>query len=89
MMTSVEDLAHVHRVGTAPALRGRDQRRNQRPFGIGEVARVAQAAPVTGCAMVRVPHGAPPRIRGAEERITTDSSDSSSFRNGTERLVRK
>src|SRR6185369_16885090 len=53
-------------------------------FGIGEVARVAQAAPVTRRAMVRVPHRAPPRIRdGAEQGITSDSNDSISFRSGS------
>jgi hypothetical protein len=34
--------------------------------------------------MLGLPHGAPRVDSGANQRITTDSSDSTSFRNGTE-----
>src|SRR3712207_5288910 len=53
---AIHDLAHHHRATASAALGGSDQRCDQRPLGIRQVARVAQLiAPVT------VPIGRRPR----------------------------
>ena len=55
----VQNLAHIHVARPAAALGRRDHRLDQRPFGIGQIARIAQAATVGGAAMFRRPHRAP------------------------------
>jgi hypothetical protein len=79
----VEHLAQVYRPRTPAAFGRPDQRRNQRPFGIGQIARVAQSAPIRSGTMLGLPHGAPRVDSDAAHKITTDSSDSTSFRNGS------
>src|SRR5687767_8845655 len=76
----VEHLAHVDRPRTPAAFGRPDQRRNQRPFCIGQIARVAQSVPIRSGTMLGIPHGSPRVDSGAAHEITTDSSDSTSFR---------
>src|SRR6188472_3234284 len=72
----VDHLAHVHRPLVASALGSRDHRRNQRPFLIGQVARIAQLAAVVASAVLVGPHPKAPANRSRCKRITTDSADS-------------
>jgi hypothetical protein len=76
----VEYLADVHRARPPAALGRTDQRRHQRPFGIGQIARVAQAASIRGRSMVRLPQQAPLPDSGAAHGITTGSRDATSSR---------
>src|SRR5829696_6589412 len=52
----VQHLAHIHPTPAAAALGGRDERLGQRPLGIGEVARVAQARTTMGLPLLHRPH---------------------------------
>src|SRR5215213_3708837 len=79
----VEDLTNVHCSRAAAALGRTDQRSHQRPFGLRQITLVTQAAPVGGRSMFRLPHGGTSES-GAVQGITSDSRDSSSFRNGSE-----
>src|SRR5215472_12514348 len=55
----VQNLANIHLAPPAAALGRRDRRLDQRPLGIGQITRVTQATPVSGAAMLRLPHWAP------------------------------
>ena len=81
----IENLANIHLAATAAALGWWDHRLDQRPFGIGEIARISQAAALRSAAMFRLPHlGTPVDDSGATQGITTDSSDSRTFGIGSE-----
>ena len=54
----VQNLAHIHVARSAAAPGRRDQRRDQRPFGVRQITRIAQAAPLGSTAMFRLPHRA-------------------------------
>ena len=56
----VQHLAHVHRAPTAAALGRRDEGLDQRPLGVGQVARVAQPTALVSLPLFRGPHRAPP-----------------------------
>ena len=60
----VENLANIHLAPTAATLGRRDHRLDQRPFGIRQIARISQTAPLSGAAIFRFPHlGTPVTIR--------------------------
>jgi transposase len=48
--------AHIDVATVAAALGRRDQRRHMRPFGVGQITRVAQSAAVVACAVLCRPH---------------------------------
>jgi hypothetical protein len=74
----VENLTNIHLAPPAAALGRRDI--DQRPFGIGQIARISQTAPLSGAAMFKFPHlGTPANDSGATQGITNDSSDSITF----------
>ena len=76
----VENLANIHLAPTAATLGWRDHRLDQRPFGIRQIARISQTAPLCGAPMFRFPHlGTPSDDSGAAQGITNDSSDSTTF----------
>ena len=76
----VENLANIHLTPPAAALGRRDHRFDQRPFGIAQIARISQTAPLSGAAMFKFPHlGTPANDSGATQGITNDSSDSITF----------
>ena len=76
----VENLANIHLAPTAATLGWRDHRLDQRPFGIRQIARISQTAPLSGAPMFRFPHlGTPSDDSGAAQGITNDSSDSTTF----------
>src|SRR5688500_10801902 len=79
----VEHLADVHGARSSTALGRADQRLDQRPLHIRQVALVAQSTPIRCPAMLRLPHTAPRSKSGATQRITTASTDSTSFRMGS------
>jgi hypothetical protein len=58
---AVHDLAHHHRTAAPAALGGPDQRRDQRPLGIRQVARVAQLITPVAIPIRRRPHRKNPR----------------------------
>ena len=60
----VHHLAHVDRPLVAAALGRRDQRPDQRPFLVRQVARIAQLAAVVSGAVLGRPHPAAPANRG-------------------------
>src|SRR5215204_3004050 len=79
----VQDLADVHRPRAPTALGGRDQRADQRPLGVSQITLVPQATTIRRRSMFRLPHEAPLPDSGATQGITTDSTDSTSFRIGS------
>src|SRR6516164_8291936 len=82
----IDDLAHIHLATPSATLGRRDQRLNQRPFSVAQIARITQPAPVSGTAMLGFPHLAPlTSDSGATQGITTDSPDSTTFWIGSER----
>ena len=59
----VENLANIHLAPPAAALGRRDHRLDQRPFGIGQIARITQTAALSSAPVFRFPHlGTPVRI---------------------------
>src|SRR5207248_4122364 len=57
---AVDDLALIG-LALAPAMfGGRDERLDQRPLGIGEIARVTEVIAVVAAAVLDRPHGSPP-----------------------------
>src|SRR3982074_2456929 len=80
----VQNLADIHLAPTPTAFGRRYRRFDQRPFAVAQITRVAQAMPVGSTAVFRLPHSAPlSSDAGAREGITTDSSDSTTFRIGS------
>ena len=76
----VQDLADVDIARPAAALGRRDHRLDQRPLGVAQVAWIKQATAIRRATTFRLPHRAPLGIdSGARQRITTDSSDSTTF----------
>jgi hypothetical protein len=61
----IQDLTHVHRPRTPAAFARPDQRGNEGPLGVGQVAIITQAAPICCCPMFRLPHEAPRSNSGA------------------------
>ena len=61
----VDHFTHHHRALVAAAFGGRDQRRDQRPFRVRQVARVPQLASVIATALLEGPHPAAPANRTA------------------------
>src|SRR5215218_1814469 len=55
----VQDLPNVHRPRPAATLRRADQRGDQRPFSLRQIALIAQPAAVRRRSMLRLPHEAP------------------------------
>jgi hypothetical protein len=75
----------LDRVGVpAPDTSIRATQRHQHPFGIGQIARVAQAVSIRSRSMVRLPQQAPLPDSGAAHGITTGSRDATSSRMGSE-----
>src|SRR5438067_11504155 len=73
----VQHLANVHLAPASAALRRRNHRLNQRPFGLAQITRIAQSATLGSAAVFRLPHRAPLNSHsGATQGIITDSSDS-------------
>ena len=63
---AVDDLAHVDMTSIAAALGRRNQRLDMRPFGVGQIARVAEPAAIIASAVFVAPHRRPPQaIRAA------------------------
>ena len=56
----VRHLAHVRRAWTPASLRSPDMRRDQGPFGVGQIRRVAKPFAFIPAAVPRCPHRAPP-----------------------------
>jgi hypothetical protein len=61
----VDDLAHIDMTPVAAPLGRRDQRADQRPLVIRQVARIAQFVPVVAPTVVLRPHRRPPHIQAA------------------------
>ena len=61
---TVDDLPHVHRTLVAAALGRRNERLNQRPFLVRQIARIAQPAPFIASAIFVRPHRRPPNKSG-------------------------
>src|ERR1700686_2308511 len=80
---AVQHLAHIDRALAPAALGGRDQRRDQGPFRIAQIARIAQALAARGKTMFLRPHVVLPPPNRTTYRITTDSTNSTSFRSGS------
>src|SRR4249919_1423600 len=56
----VRHLAHVRRAWTPASLRSPDMRRDQGPYGVGQIGRVAKPFAFIPAAVPRCPHRAPP-----------------------------
>ena len=56
----VRHLAHVRRARTPASLRWPNMRRDQGPFGVGQIGRVAKPFAFILAAVLRCPHRAPP-----------------------------
>src|SRR6476659_10550397 len=56
----VRHLAHIRRARTPASLRSPDMRRDQGPFGVGQIGRVAKPFAFIPAAVPRCPHRAPP-----------------------------
>ena len=52
----VQDLADIDRPRSTPSLGGADERPDQLPFGIGQIARVAKSPTIGGTTMIPCPH---------------------------------
>jgi len=78
----VDHLAQVDPPLAATRLAGRKERLDQRPFLVGQIARIAQPVAVVAGAVLGRPHGAPQTNQriGAPQRITTDSALQAIFR---------
>ena len=78
----VDHLAQVDPPLAATRLAGRKERLDQRPFLVGQIARIAQPVAVVAGAVLGRPHGAPQTNQriGAAQRITTDSALQAIFR---------
>jgi len=79
MHASIDDLAHHDRPLVAASPGGWDQRRNDRPFLIGQIAGIAQFAAVITTAVLTRPHPAPPAKPCLSQGFTSDSRDSRCF----------
>src|SRR5206468_1558722 len=80
---AVHHLPHDHRPLATAGLARRDQRFDQSPFLVGQIARISQlAAVVTGAVLAR-PHQWPLLESGHYSSITGDSYDSSTLRTDT------
>ena len=76
----VQDLADVDIAPPAAALGRRDHRLHQRPLCVAQIAGITQATAIRRATVFRLPHWAPLGIdSGARQRITSDSSDSTTF----------
>jgi len=80
----VQDFAHVDRAFASTVSPRRDHRSDNRPFVVSQIAWITQAPAVRGAAMIGCPHGALLRESGAQQGITSDSSDSRTSRIGSE-----
>jgi len=80
----VQNLTDIHFAPPAAALGRRNCRPHQGPLSIRQIARVPQATAIGSAAMFRLPHWHPSRESGASQGIITDSSDSTTFRIGSE-----
>src|ERR1700737_2688593 len=67
----------------APPLGWRDQRFNQPPLRLAQVAGIAQTLALRRPAMYVRPHVVPLQLPDTTYRITSDSTDSTTFRNGS------
>jgi len=56
----VQHLAHIDRALAPAALGRRDQRRDQGPLLVRQIAGIAQAGAIVGAAILSRPHGTPP-----------------------------
>lgn len=61
---AVDHLAHIHRPSAATPFGGRDERGDQRPFLVGQIARVAKLVAVVARAVVSGPHRKPLMMSG-------------------------
>src|SRR6266403_2247970 len=85
---AVHHLPHDHRPLATAGLARRDQRFDQSPFLVGQIARISQlAAVVTGAVLAR-PHQWPLLESGHYSSITGDSYDSSTLRTDTKSELR-
>src|SRR6266404_1250743 len=85
---AVHHLPHDHRPLATAGLARRDQRFDQSPFLVGQIARISQiAAVVTGAVLAR-PHQWPLLESGHYCCITGDSYDSSTLRTDTKSELR-
>src|SRR5215213_12010515 len=68
----IEHLTDIHRPRPPTALGRTDQRRNERPFSIGEIALITQSTPIRCPPVLRLPHEAPRSKSGArsESQLT-------------------
>jgi len=85
----VQHLAHIDRASTPAMPSRRDHGLHNRPFGISQIAWVTKAASIRGLAVFRCPHRALSRESSAQQGITSDSSDSRSFRIGSQIYARQ
>ena len=80
----VHDLAHVGLPPAAARARRQDERRDQRPFRVGQIARLTPATRGVTGTLLFGPHRAPSSSNKVRRhRITTDSSDSTTFWSGS------
>src|SRR5207244_12817845 len=85
---AVHHLPHDHRPLATAGLALRDQRFDQSPFLVGQIARISQlAAVVTGAVLAR-PQQWPLLESGHYSSITGDSYDSSTLRTDTKSELR-
>ena len=80
----VQHRSYVHRPFVAAALRQWDQRADDRPFLVGQIARVAQLAAVVSWPVLGRPHGRPSSRTRRRGPITTDSDQSVCSRTDTQ-----
>ena len=81
----VQDFPNIHLAPPSATFSRRDQRRHQRPFGIAQITRITKTTAFSRTTMFRLPHQAPSKNEsGANQGITTDSTDSRTFGIGSE-----
>src|SRR5581483_6132498 len=79
----VHHCPHIDLPLVAAALGGRDQRADDRPFFVGQIARIPQLAPVIPSPILLGPHDGRLSYASSPRLITTDSSDSLCSRTDT------
>jgi Transposase DDE domain len=84
----VQNLADIHLAPAAAALGWRDHRLDECPFGVRQIARIANATVIGSTTVFRLPHAAPQVCdSGTTQGITNDSFDSTTFWIGSKRWI--
>src|SRR5713101_5098698 len=81
---AVQNFAYIDRALASATLGWRDQRFNQPPLRLAQVAGIAQTLALRRPAMYVRPHVVPLQLPDTTYRITSDSTDSTTFRNASQ-----